>query len=140
MLLYLRTDIAGHTGLSEEPILRFAVHACCLKAATAYLCGQEEAGSVGAEQAKEAADVIQELEHMDVLAVILVNEVIICSSNRCKDCRNHEEGEDCQSAAPNPTVVYSVGRCIVAHQLHRATNHIQCLPEKMLTTVGNKMH
>jgi len=40
---------------------------------------------VRAEQAKEAAYVVQELEHMDVLAVVHINQAVIGTSHSSKD-------------------------------------------------------
>jgi len=50
-----------------------------------HLSREQEAGGVRAEQAKEAAYVIQKLEHMDVLAVVCVNQAIIGTSHSSKD-------------------------------------------------------
>ena len=70
---------------------------------------------MGAEQTKEAADIVQELEHVNVLAVVCINQAIIRPCHRSEDGSNHAKGEDCQPAASNPAVVYSVGSCIVSH-------------------------
>ncbi len=50
-----------------------------------YLSREQEAGGVRAKQAKEAAYVIQELEHMDVLAMVYINQAIIGTSHSSKD-------------------------------------------------------
>ncbi len=50
-----------------------------------HLSREQEAGGVRAEQAKEAAYVIQELEHMDVLAMVYINQAIIGTSHSSKD-------------------------------------------------------
>ena len=51
-----------------------------------HLSREQEAGGVRAKQAKEAAYVVQELEHMDVLAMVYVNQAIIGTSHSSKDC------------------------------------------------------
>ena len=68
-------------------------------------------------QPKEAADVVQELEDMDVLAVVCVHQMVVRPGHSCKDSGHHDEGEDCQPATPYPAVVHSVGCCVVTHQL-----------------------
>ena len=50
-----------------------------------YLSREQEAGGVRAKQAKEAAYVVQELEHMDVLAMVHINQAIIGTSHSSKD-------------------------------------------------------
>lgn len=40
---------------------------------------------MGAKQTKEGADVVQKLEHMDVLAVIWIHESVISTGHSCKD-------------------------------------------------------
>lgn len=49
------------------------------------LSRQQERGGMGAEQTKEGADVVQELEDMDVLAVVRIYQPVISASYRSKD-------------------------------------------------------
>ena len=104
-----------------------------LQRSAAHLGRQKETSCVRAVQAKKAADIVHELEDVDVLAVLLVNEVWIGPSHSCKDCGHHDEGEDCQSAAPNPAVVHCVGCSIVPHQLHDQNTDERCFVSRVMT-------
>lgn len=53
-----------------------------------YLSRQQKTGSVGPEESKKGTDVVQELEDVDVFAVLLVYQVVVGSSHGCKDCSN----------------------------------------------------
>ena len=73
---------------------------------------------MGAEQPEEAADVVQELENVDVLAMFGVNQVRVSACHCCKDEGHHDEGEDCQSSSAKPAIVDHIGSRVVPNQLH----------------------
>ena len=83
-----------------------------------HLSREKEAGGMRTKQPKKAADIVHELEHMDVLAMPGVNQVRVCTRHSSKNDGHHDEREDGESSSAKPSVVHNISSSIVAHQLH----------------------